>query len=209
MDQSEFGNFRDGLAGVYSFYDKELTQFATDVWWTALKDFDLNAVTDAFGKHLLNTESGKWIPKPADIIRMLQGSTKDSALVAWSKVDKAVRHVGCYSDVVFDDPIIHRVINDMGGWIQFGTKTEDEWPFVAKEFENRYRGFKERSEVPECPGVLIGIYNSENMRQGMKLQPAVMIGDKEKCEQVMNNGTNKPLLEFTVASDLIKKGLLK
>ena len=153
MTSDDYKKFKEGLAGVYGFYDKDINDFVLDVWWNALKQFDLNAIVEAFNRHVINTESGKWLPKPADIIRMLQGSTQDAALVAWAKVDSAVRHKGTYVDVVFEDPLIHRVLHDMGGWIALGQKNEDEWPFVAREFENRYRGFRERSEIPEHPSV--------------------------------------------------------
>jgi len=84
------------------------------------------------------------MPKVADVIKMLQGSTQDSALTAWAKVDKAVRSIGTQMSVAFDDPLIHKVIQDMGGWLGLGQRQEAEWPFVAKEFETRYRGFKAR-----------------------------------------------------------------
>ncbi len=57
---------------------------------------------------------------------MLGGSTQDAALAAWSKVDRAVREVGPYQSVAFDDALIHRVLFEMGGWIPLGSKTEDE-----------------------------------------------------------------------------------
>lgn len=199
MTEKDFEKFRDGLAGVYGFYDKEINQFSLDIWWNALKQFDLNAIVEAFNRHVVNTESGKWLPKPADIIRMLQGSTQDAALVAWAKVDSAVRHKGTYVDVVFEDPLIHRVLHDMGGLIALGQKNEDEWPFVAREFENRYRGFRERSEIPEYPAVLTGIANAHNRSQGLKLQPLIMIGNEAACERVINGGTDKPLVGFKQA----------
>ena len=202
MTEKDFEKFRDGLAGVYGFYDKEINEFSLDVWWNALKQFDLNAIVEAFNRHVINTESGKWLPKPADIIRMLQGSTQDAALVAWAKVDSAVRHKGTYVDVVFEDPLIHRVLHDMGGWISLGQKNEDEWPFVAREFENRYRGFRERSEIPEYPAVLTGIANAHNRSQGLKLQPFVMIGNEAACERVMNGGTDKSLIGFMQAGSV-------
>jgi len=199
MTEHDFEKFHLGLVGVYSFYDKEINDFALDLWWNALKQYDLAAITKAFGRHVINTESGKWLPKPADIIRMLQGSTQDAALMAWAKVDKAVRHKGCYVDVVFDDPLIHRVLHDMGGWTSLEQKNDDEWPFVAREFENRYRGFRERSEVPEYPAVLTGVANAYNRSKGMKLEAFVMIGDADKCQRVISGGTDKPLLGFTQA----------
>lgn len=200
MTEHDFDKFKDGLIGVYSFYDKEINTFSLDLWWNALKQFDLAAIVQAFNRHVVNTESGKWLPKPADIIRMLQGSTQDSALVAWAKVDKAVRHKGTYVDVVFDDPLIHRVLHDMGGWIALGQKNEDEWPFVAREFENRYRGFKERNEMPEYPPILVGIANAHNSSKGLQQQPFVMIGDTSNCHRVMNGGTDKPLVGFNNVS---------
>lgn len=203
MIEKDFEKFRDGLAGVYGFYDKEINTFALDVWWNALKPFDLPAIVDAFNRHVINTESGKWLPKPADIIRMLQGSTQDAAMVAWAKVDSAVRHKGTYVDVVFEDALIHRVLHDMGGWIALGQKNEDEWPFVAREFENRYRGFRERSEIPEYPKVLTGIANAHNSSQGLKLQPFVMIGNPEDCQRVINGGNDKPLIGFKQVDDVV------
>jgi len=190
----DFQKFHDGIAGVMSFYGKSVSSFALDVWWTALKSYDLAAIVDAFNRHLANPDAGQFAPKPADIIRILQGSSQDSALRAWAKVDLAVRRVGTYCDVVFDDPLIHRVIQDMGGWIALGTKAENEWPFVAKEFENRYRGFRSRGEYPEYPATLIGLATAHNNRQGFKSGAPVLIGNEKMARQVLQGGSDQPVL---------------
>lgn len=203
MTENDQEKFKEGLCGIYAFYDKELSDFALEVWWNALKNYDLKAIVSAFGRHMINTEAGRWLPKPADIVRMLAGSSQDAALVAWAKVDQGVRRVGTYVDVVFDDPLIHRVLHDMGGWIAMGYKTEDEWPFVAKEFENRYRGFRERSDIPDYPQKLIGIANAHNESQGLPLQPYVMIGDEKTCNQVLAGGSNKSIVSFTQSENAL------
>jgi len=77
-------------------------------------------------RHLMNPDTGQFLPKPADIVRMLGGRTLDRALMAWAKVDKAVRQIGTYESVVFDDALIHRVLHEMGGWVGMGQKTENE-----------------------------------------------------------------------------------
>ena len=192
-DKSEFFTL---IAGVYAFYRQDISDFAGGVWWEAMKPFDLSAVRDALNRHCVNPDSGQFMPKPADVVKMLRGSSQDSAMVAWSKVDKAVRQVGTYATVVFDDPIVHRVIHDMGGWVALGTKTEHEWPFVAKEFENRYRGYRVRSEVPEFPGRLVGIAEAQNNQDGRESQPPVLIGDSAKARQVMLAGSSKPMVGF-------------
>ncbi len=196
MQTDDFQKFHDGVAGVMSFYGKSVSRFALDVWWTALKGFDLPAIVDAFNRHLANPDAGQFAPKPADIIRMLQGSTQDAALRAWAKVDRAVRSVGTYCDVVFDDALIHRVIQDMGGWIALGTRAEDEWPFVGKEFENRYRGFRIRSERPQYPAVLTGLVSAHNHRQGFKPDMPVLIGNEQAARQVLSGGSDQPVLGF-------------
>jgi hypothetical protein len=190
----DFQKFHDGIAGVMSFYGKSLSAFALDVWWTALKVYDLAAIVDAFNRHLANPDAGQFAPKPADIIRILQGSSQDAAFGAWAKVDLAVRRVGTYCDVVFDDALIHRVIQDMGGWMALGTKAENEWPFVAREFENRYRGFRSRGEHPQYPPVLIGIATAHNFRKGYKNGTPVLIGQEQLARQVWRGGSDQPAL---------------
>lgn len=196
MQVNDFQDFHEGIVGVMAFYSKDVSRFSLDVWWNSLKAYDLKAIQEAFGRHVANPDAGQFPPKPADIIRMLQGSTQDSALSAWSKVDMAVRRVGSYADVVFDDPLIHRVLHDMGGWIALGSKTEDEWPFVAREFENRYRGFKARNEIPDYPAVLTGIANAHNIKEKFNAAPPVMVGNEEAAKKVMLGGTQKPMLGF-------------
>jgi hypothetical protein len=112
--------------------------------------------------------------------------------------------VGTYQDVVFDDPIIHRVIEDMGGWIGLGNKREDEWPFVQNQFENRYRGFVMREEIPEHQARLIGIANAQNAQHGFPLNVPVLVGDKGKAEAILRSGSDHVALEFQTAASNLK-----
>lgn len=196
MNASDRVPFFELIAQVYAFYGKDFSPFVGSVWWNAMQFNDLPAITEAMGRHCANPDSGQFLPKPGDVTRMLQGGTQDSALVAWAKVDKAVRQVGTYCTVAFDDPIIHRVLHDMGGWISMGSKGEKEWPFIAKEFENRYRGFRGRSETPEYPRLMLGIAESENSQSGMPIQPPVLIGRPEVAQRVIAGGAMQALVGF-------------
>lgn len=204
MKQEDFSKFKEGVQGVYSFYAKEVSDFALDVWWNALRAYDLPAVIDSFNRHLMNPDAGQWLPKPADIVKMFGGRTQDRALQAWSKVDRAVRSVGPYESVVFDDPLVHRVLHEMGGWIGLSQKTEDEWPFVAKEFENRYRAYSMRSESPDYPPVLIGIAEAHNAVNGLKTDAPRLIGNAERAELVMRGGSNVNLIGTARAGDSLR-----
>lgn len=201
MNKSDFNEFTTLINAVSDFYGKSVSEIALSLWWNALKHFDLSAIREALSAHVRNPDNGQFMPKPADIIRLLGGTTTDSAMLAWSKVDKAVREVGTYRDIAFDDAIIHRVIYDMGGWTIFGTKTEDEWPFVAKEFQTRYRGYS-ISGVTEYPKLLVGLANAHNRSEGHKLQPTTLFGDAEKVKQVIANAKEIPSQIRHVASVL-------
>lgn len=194
MTQNDFDQFQTLLQAVSELYGKPMTPFSVSIFWGALQQYDMAVVREAMNRHITNTDNGQFMPKPADLIRMMQGSSQDKALQAWHKVDKAVRQVGTYSSVVFDDPLIHRVLHEMGGWISLGTKTEDEWPFVAREFENRYRAFASRQELPEYLPVLVGIIEAENRKEGHPCEPPMLVGDANVAMAVMMAGTNKPAL---------------
>ena len=191
MKQSEFNDFVDILQLVAEQYGKNPSEGLIALYWQGLKQYDFTTVRDAIGRHLGNTDTGQFMPKIADIIKMMNGSTMDQALSAWAKVDRAMRCVGPYETVVFDDAIIHAVLHDMGGWVGFSTKSDDEWPFVAKEFENRYRGYKSRGDYPAYPPTLVGIFEAHNAQKNFKVDPPVLIGNVDLAKKVMIGGTTK------------------
>lgn len=197
-DKVEFGKI---IQSLFEYYDRKISNPVIDMYWQGLEHYELPAIRDALNRHMRNPDSGQFMPKIADIAKMLGGTTQDAALQAWAKVDQAVRRVGTYSDVAFDDPLIHRVLTDMGGWISLGQKREDEWPFIAKEFENRYRGYRVRSERPEYPPVLIGISGAHNRNGGFAQDVPMLIGNAEKAQEVMQGGSNQPLIGLTHASN--------
>jgi hypothetical protein len=187
------------LTGLSDYYNHEVSKTMLSLYWEGLRQYDYEAIEKACWAHTQSPdENGRWFPKIADITKVLQGRTSDQASVAWSKVDRAVRTVGIYQDVAFDDSLIHRVLSDMGGWIQINGKTEDEWPFVAKEFENRYRGFKLRAENPPYPPKLIGSASAQNAHVGIQYnQGTILIGDRDLAIAVIKGGNDGAALQVT------------
>jgi len=189
MRESDYDAFIVTLDSTAQMYGKPLPHAVICLWWDALKDYELPAIQQGFARHIQNPDTGQFMPKPADIVRMLGGTTQDSALLAWTKVDRAVRSIGPYQSVVFDDPIIHAVIADMGGWIELANKTEREWPFVAREFENRYRAYRTAGKIDSYPPVLIGITQSQNEAQGLPAAEPLLIGDATQAQQTRRFGS--------------------
>ena len=196
MEPSDTKRFFSILTSIADYYGKSLSEGVQDLYWQGLRQYGIGAVEKALWEHTQNPDNGQFMPKIADVTRCMQGRTVDQAALAWSKVDQALRRVGTYADVVFDDAVIHRVLTDMGGWIKLGQGTEDEWPFTAKQFETRYRGYKLRGEVPEYHPVMLGIANSHNQKEGFGAMPPVLIGSQKKAEEVMRGGTTRALLQM-------------
>ncbi|MCR4297550.1 MAG: DUF6475 domain-containing protein [Gallionella sp.] len=205
MVESDRKALFDLLANVYAFYRVDCTAFALGVWWEAMRPFDLASVKDALNRHAVNPDNGQFCPKPADVAKLIGGGTADAALVAWSKTERALRQVGTYETVVFDDPIIHAVLSDMGGWIQFGKVTEEELPFTRNNFVSRYRGYCLRGRIDQYPAKLIGIIDGENCGQYAEQTPK-LIGNPERAAQVLRGGGEGSGLR--VASDLVAQALL-
>ena len=104
--------------------------------------------------------------------------------MAWSKAYKAICSYGRRNSVVFDDPTIHAVIADMGGWIEFAGMSEEEMPFRAREFEKRYRSYL-ITGVSKCETVMIGMDDAQNMRAGFQREPMpFLIGEKDKAKLI-------------------------
>ena len=200
MKTEDRNTFAKMMIALGEYYNREISDDLMDMYWNGMTHLDISVVREAMNRHMQNPDSGQFMPKVADVIRMTGGSTQDAALIAWSKVDRAIRVVGCYDSVVFDDALIHRVIQDMGGWIGFGNKTEEDWVFVGKEFENRYRGYASRSERPEYPPVLLGMAETQNSQLGYKAVPPRLIGDPERAKSVYERG-NANTLGITWLSD--------
>jgi hypothetical protein len=193
MTEKDKNRFAMCLMACGEMFSKPLSKPAMTLWFDALGGYDITAIEAAFKAHLSNPDIGQFMPKPADIIRAISGSNVDTALIAWSRVTRAIESVGAYQSVVFDDGIIHAVISDMGGWIALCSCTNAELPFKANEFEKRYRGYKSRTSLPAFPNRLIGIAELENTPHGFDNAPPVLIGNLQNAHTILTNGKTLPL----------------
>ena len=171
--------FLEMLQGVYEFYGRrsQLGDFAVQVWWMACQEFDLTQVSKAFSKHLMNAESGQYLPKPADIVKALQGTATDRATLAWSKVHEAVRLIGAYTDVIFDDPAIHAVIQDLGGWPKICATESKDIGYTMHRFCESYRAYCVGQDFT-YQGKFIGIRSPDHdyARRGLPVPEPKLVG---------------------------------
>lgn len=193
MTQNDSEAFSAMLAAVAAVYGREVTPEVTAIYWSAMAPYSLAAVRQAFDRHVKSPDAGQYMPKPADLIRMLGGTSSDQAMQAWAVVDKAIRRVGGHESVVFDDPLTHRAIDDMGGWVKLCDTLEVDLPFRARDFQALYRGFAMRREVPDYPPCLMGRFEAQNRAGGLPAGKPVLIGNPQRCQTVLKSGTGAPL----------------
>lgn len=195
--------FIEVLTGVHDFYGKELTSFAMQVWMQACKEFDVDQVTKALSAHLMDPERGQFMPKPADIVKQLHGTHGDRSLVAWGKVFGAMSSVGAYKSVVFDDAVIHAVIDDLGGWIKVCRTGNNELPFMQKRFCDTYKAYSARQDL-KYPAQLIGEHDQTNAQFGYEsINGPILIGDARKALSIREGGVSGPKTQMVELKDAL------
>lgn len=179
-------------------FGKPLTETQLTLWWRLLAPFEIGDVERAVHQHLLDPERGRFMPLPADIVKQIEGTGGDRAALAWTKVRQAIRDVGPYRSVAFDDPLIHRVVEDMGGWVPLNDLRSDEVPFRGKDFSDRYRAYATRRDAVGHPAMLMGEFDLANrLRFPDAIQPPVLIGDAARATAVLQSGTQRERTPIT------------
>ncbi|WP_426269179.1 DUF6475 domain-containing protein [Dyella kyungheensis] len=199
MQQTDREAFSGLLTNVMAYYGRDTSTFLLDVFWTGLSAHDYEDVQRAFDLHARNPDNGQFPPKLADITKLLEGSTQTQGMRAWAKVERAVRSVGAYRSVVFDDPLIHVVLIEMGGWTPLCRCEASDMPFKAREFERRYASYRLRRELPAFPPRLMGESESQNRLNGRvayEVKP-VLVGDQDRALKVLERGADVGALRIT------------
>lgn len=174
MTQADFPAFAGVLAGIAELYGHKLSDMQGALWFSAVKGYSLDQVQDALLAHTRDPERGRFMPKPADVVLLIDGLPGDRAELAWSRVSAALECYGASVSVRFEDGLAARVISDMGGWIKLGRTLTKEMPFYQREFCRRYQALLAAGESMP-PRTLPGVYELDNAGRGYESQPPVFI----------------------------------
>ena len=170
-----------------AFYDKKLAPEAVMIYFEALREYELSAVIAALREHVKPPGRCNFYPKPGSIEELIVGTKATAALRAWTKVERTIRTQGAYRSVVFDDPIVHLVLDEMGGWIRLcETGSEKDLEFQRNVFCKRYEA---TNRLEAYPAVMRGVLDSEALKSGREASPPVLIGNVELSRQVMRLGS--------------------
>lgn len=209
MNASDRDAFAELIGNVLGFYGQKISSFALDVWWQACQSFSLDEVSAALTRHATNPESGQFAPKPADLIRELRGTPSDRAAKAWSALLDAMQRIGSYTDVVFDDPIIHVVVMDLGGWPTLCRTETAQLSYHQHRFTEAYRAYSRRGDLTEWPRRLTGDRSPDDEfeRFGLKPPRPVLIGDAKRALAVLEGGGDGLPNRMTLLTDALQNTL--
>lgn len=190
MHSNELLSFKGLLTDVLAYYGKDCSEFTLTVWWGAMQTFSYEQVSRALQKHATDPERGQFAPKVADIVRVLQGTTTERAALAWGKAHDAMSRVGAYTDVVFDDPAIHAVVEDLGGWPKVCRWPVEELSYLQHRFQESHKAYTERGKF-EYQRRLGGDRSPDHEyeRRGFAVPCPVLIGNRERAIAVLKNGS--------------------
>jgi len=135
------------------------------MYFEDLAPYPMEAVVEALRRHRRNPQSGQFFPKPADLIRALEGSYEERALMAFTRLVAAMDRVGAYQSPDFGDRVLHQVVEDLGGWpLICRTWLTEERGYRLKEFAERYRAL---IALGRCDGPphLVGLAEADDQER--------------------------------------------
>lgn len=182
MIQNDKLQFEEILTGLAEIFDTELSDIKVDIYFEALKDMSLDDFRAA-----ANTvaRTCKFFPKPVEFREQVLIGLDVQASLAYEKVEKAFRKPGIYKTVVFDDPVIHAVIQNLGGdkgWIEYNNLLEKDVKWWRKDFEKKYLQLAPlvHQGSLDPPKELPGLYAFHDNATDEARLP-VIIGDRQKA----------------------------
>lgn len=189
MKSTDRAAFVKLLTDVHAYYRQNVSEFTLTVWEQACQGFEFEQVQKALTAHATDPERGQFAPKVADVVRILSGTHTDRAALAWGKVHEAMSAIGAYQDVVFDDPAIHAVVEDLGGWPKICRMDIKELSYLQHRFCESHKAYTGRGKF-DYPRRLMGDRSpdSEYEKKGLPAPKPAIVGDVERARLVYQGG---------------------
>jgi len=172
------------LADEFTDGSYDITDIKIQRWDELLvKKYGIDAISDAAAKLMANrSRYEKGFPRIREMIDILEYSDNDFEDIAQEQFliakDTITSH-GAYRSVQFDDPIIHKVIESMGGWVNFCMTQYKDLPWKEKEFIKYYASYRSLYDEGklDLPRYLQGLSPTAQVSEVKTYHPATKKGD--------------------------------
>lgn len=181
MDHSNDPRFLKVMLAFAEQSGKEPSELKISIYAHGLADYTIDQIEQAAWKVIKGMKYPTF-PQLGEIIEAIAGNPEDTAAVEAMKVYKAIRHVGGYQDVVFDNPTTQAVImQGFGGWSKLcGEMTEDQQKWFLKDFAKLFISFSHRGVTHYGKLDGRGQCSQPQLVGDRQIALAVLHGDKEQ-----------------------------
>lgn len=200
MESKDKQVFVKTLTGIGELYDKKFTDTLASIYWEALKDLSLSDFLSAANRLVL---TAKFFPKPVEFRSQSVPDISAQAAIAYGKLEDAFYKYGVYASIVFDDPVVHAVVDNLGGWPTYCDTSNDGLTWYRKDFEKQYANLAPMvlSGKLRPPTVLHGVFASDDHATDNAKTP-VIIGGRQKALEWTDKIRKEKALESESAKRL-------
>lgn len=199
MTEKDLDSFSTVLATACNLYGVEMTEAQLELWFELFKNYTVEEFDWATKRHLKDPDRGMFMPRPADLMRLLAGSGKSASLNAWAKVIEAMRNIGPWHSVAFDDALIHRALAEIGGWTWLCSQSYDQLAFIENRFVELYKLLRARDDQSAYPSHLVGLEEANNRTlSDCEILPPRVAGDPKKAAAVYQRGQSPSSMTRTL-----------
>lgn len=201
MIDSEKSAFAELIAGVYAYHRAPISPAVIGVFWNGCKHWSLEQVRHAIDMLTRDAEAGKFPPKIGDMTRVLEGTHTDRSILAWGRTLEAMRSIGAYTDVIFDDPATHAAIEDVGGWPKLCRTSINDLGYVQTAFCKAHKAYVGRGTF-DYPLLVSGERDADSVyeKYGVPIPTPALVGDPKLCALVYEGGKPNGKTPITFAS---------
>lgn len=179
----------DIIGATMARYGKQLSTTDLILWLEDLQGIEPEIAAAAFSAHRTDPDRGHFPPTAADIIRRVQGSNEERALIAWAQVRGAVRSYGGYQSVDFGSPLVHGVLHEMGGWSAMNDMRSDQVEPRKAEFVKRYMTYAGRGILPpNSPALMLGEHKGSVVQVSITGRAPDAIADGRTRQGILSSG---------------------
>ena len=160
--------FKTAMLNMFEVYNKEITSSLLLTYWGILKAYKMEDIERAIALHVGDSDAGRFIPKPANLMHHIAGKTRqteklieDKAQIAWAVIMGEIGRVGRYGRLKMEDKQALAAVQALGGWQRLCGSTTEQLTWMKKEFAAIYETY-EHADPLSLPDRLPGLIDIQN-----------------------------------------------
>lgn len=140
MENSQRPMFGAAIGALMELHGKQPSEAMLDLYWESLKHLEASEFKAAIGEVV---RSSKFMPKPSEILEVIEGPRKNTAAMQWAHVRRTMDFGDIYCSPDFGR-VVNAVLHALGGWEVLCEKTIPELVWYQKDFERIYADFESK-----------------------------------------------------------------